>query len=57
MNAAFGGHAEVVQELLAHGARVDARDRAGRTPLELARAKGHAPAIEILRAHGDEANA
>jgi ankyrin repeat protein len=50
MNAAFGGHAEVVQELLAHRAQVDARDQAGRTPLELACAKR----LELARAKGHE---
>jgi hypothetical protein len=35
--AAAGGHSEVITELIAHGALVDARDDQGRTPLMFAR--------------------
>ncbi|KAM6914134.1 ankyrin repeat domain-containing protein 54-like [Lycodopsis pacificus] len=49
------GNESIVQLLLSHGARVDALDRAGRTPLHLARSKlnilqeGDSRSLETLR--------
>jgi hypothetical protein len=44
-----------VSKTLADGARVGARDQAGRTPLDLARVNEHEKVIEILRGYSDEA--
>ena len=42
------GHPEVVVELLAWGAAVDAEGRYGRTPLLIATAKGRYNVVELL---------
>ena len=52
--AAVGAGRHVIERLLAHGARVGARDRAGRTRLE-ARVEGHEKVIEMLRGYRGEA--
>jgi ankyrin repeat protein len=38
--------------LIAHGARLDLRDKDGKTALQLARESQHAPAVKILEAAG-----
>ena len=43
----------MVEWLLARGACAD-RARAGRTPLDVARARGNAAVIDLLRRHGGE---
>ena len=55
--AAGNGHKDVVELLLAHGANVNAKDKRGRTPLDLAKANGQEDVIQILLAHGAELNA
>jgi len=46
--AAVNGHAGAVRLLLEHGADVEARDREGKTPLDLARTEGYEEIEEIL---------
>lgn len=48
--AAKEGHAEVVDLLLRNGANPSIRTRDGRTPLEVARAAGHAKVVRLLEA-------
>jgi ankyrin repeat protein len=55
--AAAGAGRHVIERPLDHGARVGARDRAGRTRLDLARVEGHEKVIEMLRGYGGEAKA
>ena len=53
--AAAGGHpeyAKVVEVLLEHGVRVNARDSEGITPLMCAAMTGHADSVKVLLAHG-----
>ncbi len=50
--AAYGGHLEMVNLLLGAGADVNQQCRDGRTPLELARAKGHTAIVDRLLAAG-----
>ena len=50
--AARAGHRGVAEVLLDRGADVMARDRDGRTPLELAKANGHADLADLLGEHG-----
>lgn len=50
--AALNGCAETVQALLAGGANADARDAAGRRPIDLAARHGHGGLVELLAAHG-----
>lgn len=56
--AAFFGHADAVQVLLANGAAVDARDesRFGNTPLDAAVAAGHPEVVGALLAAGASVN-
>lgn len=49
-HAANYGNTGVVRVLLARGADPEARDDGGRTPLRLAKEKGHIEVVEILRA-------
>ena len=53
--AAANGMTGVCGRLLDLGADVNARDRAGRTPMDLARRHGHAAAAELLRSRGGRA--
>jgi len=48
--AAFGGHKEIVELLIAKGGDVNARDFLGMTPLNMA--AGHKETAELLRKHG-----
>ena len=48
-------HADVVRLLLAHGARVDAKDEAGDTPLHMAAYEGHVEAVRALLDGGSSA--
>ncbi len=50
--AAANGLPGVCRRLLDLGADANARDRAGRTPLDLARRHGHSAVAELLRARG-----
>lgn len=50
--AACGGHAEVVEALLAAGAEPDLSEEFGFTALRWAAGLGHARVVEILLAHG-----
>jgi ankyrin repeat protein len=54
--AAAAGHGEVMDVLLAKGARIDQPRRSGRTPLGLAVARGHLAAVEFLIARGAQLN-
>jgi ankyrin repeat protein len=43
---------EVVRVLLEHGANVDAEDSEGRTPFQIASAKGYDEIMKLLSEHG-----
>ena len=47
--AAAAGDRPAVEALLARGAHVDARDECGRSPLQLASARGHDGCVEVLQ--------
>ena len=47
-----GGHILVATVLLKNGANVNAKTNSGATPLSLAKAKGHARMVELLKANG-----
>ena len=49
-NAAFGGHKEVVELLIAKGADVNGKDDVGKTPLDTAIGE----TADLLRKHGDK---
>ena len=55
--AAYGGHVDVVEALLAKGAEVDAVDNFGKTPLMGAAEVGHADIVRVLLAAGADVNA
>lgn len=62
MWASWRGYAEAVQVLLAHGARVEARDPEDTTALMFAsdlwpKSDGHVEIVRLLLAHGAEVNA
>lgn len=50
--AAQQGHTDVVDWLIAKGAYVNAENKWGETPLQVARKKGHTKIVELLRKHG-----
>ncbi|MGC4005021.1 MAG: ankyrin repeat domain-containing protein [Pirellulales bacterium] len=52
MNSASRGRSAGVERLLAAGAEIDARDRRGRTALNLAIENGQIAARDVLRIHG-----
>jgi ankyrin repeat protein len=55
-NAASLGHKAVAEILLAHGARADAKNEAGRTPLLMAASGGNTAIAELLIQHGAKVN-
>jgi len=48
----WGGHVDVLELLLAHGADVNAKTEKGQTAISLAKEKGHTEIVELLRKHG-----
>ncbi len=52
MKAASEGCSNMVKALIEKGADVDARDKAGRTPLSFAIEHVYEPAATLLRKHG-----
>jgi hypothetical protein len=55
--AAWQGHVEAVELLIANGAEVNARNRNGATPLHGAAFFGQAESVRVLIEHGADANA
>lgn len=55
--AAYRGHADIVERLVAKGADVNAKDAGGETPLLLAACKGETEVVEVLVANGADVNA
>ncbi|MDA1089079.1 MAG: ankyrin repeat domain-containing protein [Proteobacteria bacterium] len=55
--AASKGDADQIRRLIVQGAKVEARDRAGRTPLHVAAFKSHEEAVEALAKAGADMNA
>jgi ankyrin repeat protein len=55
--AAYRGHTEVVELLIAHGADVNSRDVRGWIPLHAAVDQGHVETGELLIAKGADLNA
>lgn len=49
MWAAEGGHTELVKLLMEKGARINAKDRIGRTALSIATEKGHTAVRDLLQ--------
>jgi ankyrin repeat protein len=54
-HAACGGHRDLVEQILAKAAEVNATDSDGATPLHLAAAGGHEDVARLLIAHGGDA--
>ena len=52
--AAYGGHKEVAELLIAKGADVNAKGKVGLTPLHWAITYNHPETIDLLRKHGDK---
>ena len=50
--AAFYGHKDVVELLLAGKAEINAKDGNGQTPFHIATYEGHLEVAELLRQHG-----
>lgn len=55
--AAAGGHDELVELLINHGANIEHRDKKGCTPLILAASAGHAVTVSILLDHNADIEA
>ena len=51
-NAAFGGHKETAELLIARGSDVNAKDKNGKTPLDQAIKRKHTETAALLRKHG-----
>ncbi len=54
--AARTGAIEILKELLASGADVNARDRHGQTALMIAATEGHSTVVALLAEHGADLN-
>jgi ankyrin repeat protein len=55
--AAWSGHADAAEVLLAHGAKIGAPDVCGWTPLHTAAVRNHINVVKLLLAKGAEVNA
>lgn len=55
--AAAGGHDELVELLITHGANIEHRDKKGCTPLILAASAGHSVTVAILLDHNADIEA
>ena len=56
MLAAYQGHLDAVEVLLAHGALVNTHGFSGNSALDLAAARGHADVVKVLLSNGADAN-
>ena len=56
-HAAWGGHKEIVELVIAEGADVNAKRNTGVTPLHHAARNGHKEVAELLIANGADVNA
>ena len=50
--AAYDGHKEIVERLIANGADIKAKDKGGFTPLDLAVSEGKKETVALLSKHG-----
>jgi hypothetical protein len=57
MAAAFAGHADIVKELLAKGADIEALDRLRKNAMTYAAGEGHAEVVRLLIVNGVDPNA
>jgi ankyrin repeat protein/beta-lactamase regulating signal transducer with metallopeptidase domain len=51
-SAANGGHKAIAELLISKGVDVNAKNRDGKTPMSLAKEKGHTEFVTVLREHG-----
>ena len=52
MGAAVNGDSEIVQALLAKGAKVNEKNKDGKTALRIAEENGHTEIVELLKKAG-----